>query len=966
MRIKVRNIVFGFLTVCVSLCLMFSMAYPGQSVYAAQPDTGLMEDGSEADSEMENMTENQSETANAEILELMRAKMSLAVRMNVAEYALETMTLTKSPEKMFAAYYADGTFNGQESVLYLNQEPAWCLEPSELVGNAGAGITYALAESGDAAQWLQNRYGWSWSKINNLAKAVCFAKQYFGDHGMCGYALVQDLIWSEIQPYEDSAEAGYYLLTNGAENTAYQCGHLDTKEKMNQAIQNVWQQFYSYNTLPSYQGQSIYLTPGQSCWIPDVNGVTDKTSFITPPGVQVAAGWNGNSNGIWLSADESFAGQTVTVNFYKNEIPAGSEGILVYGATDKKRQTIGLWSGAISPTYGSFRIVCERKSYLNASYQARDAVSPTFDIHIQKTDAETGKNLSGARFDIFMDGNRVASVITDTEGKASYHWRGETLYTSYYKSVQAVRNFSDWETAYEAARQNVAQKIEEAVKQLKSETRHTWKVQEIQAPDGYVRNEEVWEQNFDLNALAVEVSYTNTPENGYLNMQKISENPELTEKNPCYSLAGAEYGVYRTLEDAEEGKERISLLKTDETGSSDTQTLPAGTYYVKELTASPGYQLCTEVSEDGVPSGIHRVEVKSNETTTFTCMEEAAGKNLILDLQKYDAETKTADAPGTSSLKGAVFSLEYYANINGTVNQTPYRTWYFQTDDTGSLNSGKKEYFVEELRLQDGTTLRSDEIYQDEAGNSFYPIGTYRIREVCAPKYYKKAGEMFFEESPDMASEVTEGLTALMIQPETGTPCELYASGKKTEGKVHITNLSLSVYDVLQKGSITLYKTSANQEKEPLQGVTFRMIGQDTEDEYTAVTDKEGKIVWEDLIPQTYRITEIKTQNGKNLLKESIDVTLPLEMDASDILKNGMNREDAIYDEESDKYCFYQLTYRVGNTPILEMPFAGEMNQRRIYIIMVGGLGLVMFAVIWKNGKKESGKNNRKSPRPGK
>mgnify|MGYP002535479862 CR=1 FL=1 len=59
---------------------------------------------------------------------------------------------------------------------------------------------------------------------NKTKKNVCIvadtmAKQYFGDHGLCGYALVQDLIWSEIQPYEDAGETGYYLLTNGAGNT---------------------------------------------------------------------------------------------------------------------------------------------------------------------------------------------------------------------------------------------------------------------------------------------------------------------------------------------------------------------------------------------------------------------------------------------------------------------------------------------------------------------------------------------------------------------------------------------------------------------------------------------------------------------------------------------------------------------------------------------------------------------------
>ena len=64
---------------------------------------------------------------------------------------------------------------------------------------------------------------------------------------------------------------------------------------------------------------------------------------------------------------------------------------MVYGATDKKRQSVGMWSGAISPTYGSFRIICERDAYLNARYEARDAVAPSIDLHIQKTDAQTGK-----------------------------------------------------------------------------------------------------------------------------------------------------------------------------------------------------------------------------------------------------------------------------------------------------------------------------------------------------------------------------------------------------------------------------------------------------------------------------------------------------------------------------------------------------------------------------------------------
>ena len=203
MKTKGKSIFFICLAMIVSGVILFSVIYSGQMVSAAQrvetyKDNG--EDESEMTQEsiqsqektvgeqaeyMEELEEEQN-IAHSEILEVMGVRNALAVKMNTIERALQTMTLTKSPQKMFAAYYADGTFNGQESVLYLNQEVVWCLEPSELVGNVGKGITYALADPGDAAQWLQNRYGWSWNKINNLAKAVCVAKQYFGDENPIG------------------------------------------------------------------------------------------------------------------------------------------------------------------------------------------------------------------------------------------------------------------------------------------------------------------------------------------------------------------------------------------------------------------------------------------------------------------------------------------------------------------------------------------------------------------------------------------------------------------------------------------------------------------------------------------------------------------------------------------------------------------------------------------------------------
>ena len=157
MKTKGKSIFFICLAMIVSGVILFSVIYSGQMVSAAQrvetyKDNG--EDKSEMTQEsiqsqektvreqaeyMEELEEEQN-IAHSEILEVMGVRNALAVKMNTIERALQTMTLTKSPQKMFAAYYADGTFNGQESVLYLNQEVVWCLEPSELVGNVGKGM----------------------------------------------------------------------------------------------------------------------------------------------------------------------------------------------------------------------------------------------------------------------------------------------------------------------------------------------------------------------------------------------------------------------------------------------------------------------------------------------------------------------------------------------------------------------------------------------------------------------------------------------------------------------------------------------------------------------------------------------------------------------------------------------------------------------------------------------------------
>ena len=80
---------------------------------------------------------------------------------------------------------------------------------------------------------------------------------------------------------------------------------------------------------------------------------------------------------------------------------------------------------------------------------------------------------------------------------------------------------------------------------------------------------------------------------GYLKVKKTNtSNSHLVAECPeHYSFAGARFGVYANQSNAANDTKRLATLTTDANGNSDTATLSAGTYYVREVQAPKGYIL---------------------------------------------------------------------------------------------------------------------------------------------------------------------------------------------------------------------------------------------------------------------------------------------------------------------------------------------------------------------------------------
>lgn len=203
---------------------------------------------------------------------------------------------------------------------------------------------------------------------------------------------------------------------------------------------------------------------------------------------------------------------------------------------------------------------------------------------------------------------------------------------------------------------------------------------------------------------------------GELAIVKSSALPQISDENACYSIAGAQYGVYHD----EACTDLAGTITTDTQGSGRLGDLRPGNYWAKELSAAPGYSLDLEA---------HAVEVQAGATAELAVSDIPQSNPIALLVSKLDAATSNASPLGDASLANAQFKVEYYDGYYETASQaaasgSPVRSWLFQTDDAGQV-AFSEEYLVS-----------GDSLYHQSDGTAAIPLGSVVIREVQAPQGY--------------------------------------------------------------------------------------------------------------------------------------------------------------------------------------------------------------------------------------
>ncbi|MBQ6522791.1 MAG: hypothetical protein IJI15_08215, partial [Atopobiaceae bacterium] len=242
-----------------------------------------------------------------------------------------------------------------------------------------------------------------------------------------------------------------------------------------------------------------------------------------------------------------------------------------------------------------------------------------------------------------------------------------------------------------------------------------------------------------------------SPVTGFVVLNKRSGSTSVTSGNPNYSLAGAVYGVYtdgacNTI--ARDTSGNAVYLTTDANGNTQSSgKLRLGTYYMKEISASPGYMLDSTVYPVSLTTGTVTVTVNEQPRTDPMNM-------VKVDQDTYDPATWSLSnnkPQGSATLEGAEFTVMYYydhydsvddiveaASANGEYETTvealkssAVRTWVFKTDSRGYA------------RVSDAYFAGGDELYRSFDGSATIPIGTVVVFESKAPRGYNLPEDVY-------------------------------------------------------------------------------------------------------------------------------------------------------------------------------------------------------------------------------
>ena len=460
---------------------------------------------------------------------------------------------------------------------------------------------------------------------------------------------------------------------------------------------------------------------------------------------------------------------------------------------------------------------------------------------------------------------------------------------------------------------------------------HTYTIKETHTPAGFITAADISvtiSTTVYQSVYYYDVKNLETPK---VQITKQSTAPQDILDLSAYTVSGAEFGVYE--DQACTKKVPNGTLTTKENGVTDILTLPCSadgtyTYWVREDKKPNGHK------ENNTPQPI-----------TVTLPADAGATKPMTFTNEPETDELSAFAQKLSSkgdpVVGTAFKVRLYDGKYTTVQECEAKgvlkkTWYLQSDEDGLVE------FDKDHRAHGYT---NDTFYQydtngDGSLDVVIPIGcTVTYQEVKTPKEY------ILDDTTQIWSEKDHKIDIKRYYNEIA-PCKITIQKLSDDGKTPLQNVEFELTFAKESEP---YTENALKTYKPLlkQGESIK-----------AKTDANGYIVWSNLDQGEYKIVETKTVSGMSLLKDPINITLPITMTDKQAKDMSAATDQGYFDEGyTNKWYFYEAKFEVTNTPNFVMPTTGASGMWKFIffgfgIMTIFGTGLIVYDSKNKNTRK--------------
>ncbi|MCR5367163.1 VaFE repeat-containing surface-anchored protein [Eubacterium sp.] len=382
-------------------------------------------------------------------------------------------------------------------------------------------------------------------------------------------------------------------------------------------------------------------------------------------------------------------------------------------------------------------------------------------------------------------------------------------------------------------------------------------VKENWSNDGYIHNETsknvtAYTSKNEAESHVASFLYTNIGK-PYLCLTKKSANPQCTNGNPNYSLAGAEYKLYRSRAEANTALQSgnygtaLATFKVKANGTStvnNTTTVNLDVsqwmnknsttgrfentiFYLIESAAGKNYLRSTTVATVTVtPANTVSNPAKAKMT------DEPVNDPFQLEIIKTDKLTGSNEVPEGKTLAGAQFRIDFYAvDITQTYTQTQLET-----------NFADKKV-ASETRI---ITVQKDDVtgqYYADLGVTF-PLGYVTVTEITPPADYSLNNAKVYlqnDKTKDITGNLAFVLKVQMTNNDTNYSAVTYHPLYPTINLANSTGAAFNITDENTpiRGNLRLTKLRY-AEGTPIKGVEFEIKNNATGEKHSIYTDANG------------------------------------------------------------------------------------------------------------------------------